>query len=81
MIEEWLYIYSSSYNGTKSDDTDIITLMEEVRAYSPYLLLEQILFFNCQGMKATAGLRCEYERYTEYYGRTSAIFCDAPCQR
>ena len=55
--------------------------MEEVRAYTPYLLLEQILFFYGQGLKATVGLRCEYERYAEYYGRTSSICCEAPCQR
>ena len=81
LIEEWLTINSQNYNGINSDDTDVVTLMDEVRAYTPYLLLEQILFFYGNGLKATVGLRCEYERYAQYYGRTSSICCDAPCQR
>ena len=55
LIEEWLAIYSENYNGINSDDTDVVTLMDEVRAYTPYLLLEQILFFYGNGLKATTG--------------------------
>ena len=55
--------------------------MEEVNIYTPYLLLEQILFFHGFGVGATRGLRCEYERRVRVAsGRASAVCCDPPCK-
>jgi len=73
VIDEFLSIYSASYDGPL--DTSLETLSAEVRAHTPYVLLEQIVFLYAVSGNSLRGLKCEYERFAETYGRESAIKC------
>ena len=75
VIDDFLTIYSANYNGPL--DASIETLQAEVRAHSPYVLLEQIAFLYGVSGTAPRGMQCEYERYASAYGRDSAIKCSS----
>ena len=56
LVRAWLDIY----NQNLDEETTVDELFQEVQAYSPYLLLEQTLFFHGLTGNTPRGLRQEF---------------------
>ena len=72
-IRNFMKTYSQNYDGPLNVTVD--TLMQEVNAHTPYVILDQTIFLCMLSNYTIPGLLCEYERYGQLHGRTTSIKC------
>ena len=72
-ITEFLKIYIDHYSGNNLDQTTKEILLEEVAAFTPFMILEQFYYQFKVAEKVSSGLVCEYQSYNDVQGRETSL--------